>query len=49
MNNLEETDGKDLILRIKGEAGYLRRHKKKIAERNLLVGHTQNNTVFTEV
>ena len=30
MNNLEETDRKDLILRRKGEARNLRGHKKKL-------------------
>ena len=30
MNNLEETDIKDLILRRKGEARNLRGHKKKL-------------------
>ena len=39
MNNLEETNRKDLILRRKGEAKNLKGHtkkKKKIAKRNLL-------------
>ena len=35
MNNLEETDRKDLILRRKGEARNLR-GQEKIAKRNLL-------------
>ena len=39
MNNLEEIDQKDLILSTKGEAMYLRRHKKK-----LLKGICFNNT-----
>ena len=30
MNNLEETDRKDLILRRKGEARHLKGHKKKL-------------------
>ena len=30
MNNLEETDRKDLTLRQKGEAEYLRRHKQRM-------------------
>ena len=30
MNNLEETDRKDLILRRKGEARYLKGHEKKL-------------------
>ena len=33
INNLEETDRKDLILRRKGEAQYLREHKKKLQKR----------------
>ena len=30
MNNLEEIDRKHLILRRKGEAGYLKGHKKNV-------------------
>ena len=36
MNNLEETDRKILILRRKGKVRNVRRHKKKIAKRNLI-------------
>ena len=36
MNNLEETDGKDLILRRKGEARNFRGTQEKITKRNLL-------------
>ena len=36
MNNFEETDRKDQILRRKGKAGHMRGHKKKNAEKNLL-------------
>ena len=36
MNNLEETDRKDLIMKRKGEARHLRRTQEKIAKRNLL-------------
>ena len=39
MNNLEETDRKDLILRRKGEARNLRGHKKKLQK-----GICLNNT-----
>ena len=43
MNNLEETDRKDLILKRKGKARNLR-EQEKIAKRNLL--KTQKSTVF---
>ena len=36
MNNLEETDRKDPILRRKREAEYLKGHKKNLAKINLL-------------
>ena len=39
MNNLEETDRKDQILRRKGEARHLRGHNKKLQKRICL-----NNT-----
>ena len=42
MNNLEETDRKNLIFRRKGEARYLRGHKK-----NLQKGIRLNNTKYS--